>query len=72
MSYKLSALGTDGTLSIKSGFISNMSVRTPRSVVSMQSSFMSNKRNETFSHYRTRSNVPTTTDDIFKAAPSTS
>lgn len=35
VSYKLSGLGTDGTLSIKSGFISNMSVRTPRSAISM-------------------------------------
>lgn len=36
-SYRLSAGGADGTISIKSGFLSNMSVRTPRSKLSLQS-----------------------------------
>lgn len=69
-SYKLSALGADGTISIKSGFISNLSVRTPRSAVSVQQSLSSFKK-DSWSQYRAKSKRTTATDgdDIFKAGP---
>lgn len=68
-SSKLSAVGADGTISIKSGFISNLSVRTPRSVVSVQQSVGSFKK-DNWSQYRAKSKrTAADGDDIFRAGP---
>jgi len=70
-SYRLSAGGADGTISIKSGFLSNMSVRTPRSKLSLQS--VTSLQRENWSQYRAKSKGLSLTkaaadgDDIFKA-----
>lgn len=51
-SARLSAVGPDGTLSIRSGYISNLSVRTPRSVASVASNLSSYRKG---SDYRAKS-----------------